>query len=105
MTVRACISDGISKGVHKAFGGVLAAVALLVCFATNVYADNSLSCYKGDKDNRIYIGEISGADFQNAAAECNSFFGDCNGECYGCYLDEESTREICLDSQGNKFTR
>jgi len=105
MTMRACNSNGISKGFFKAFGSVLAAVALLACSAMSLYADDTLSCYKGDKDNRIYIGEISGADFQNAAAECNSFFGDCNGECFGCYLAEDSTREVCVDSQGKKFTR
>jgi len=105
MTMRACNSDGISKVFLKAFGSVLAAVVMLACSAMSIYADDSLSCYKGDKDNRIYVGDISGANFQNAAAECNSFYGDCNGECIGCYLDEESTQEICMDSQGKKFTR
>ena len=105
MTMRACNRNGIIKRFLKAFGSVLAAVAMLACSAMSIYADDTLSCYKGDKDNRIFVGEISGADFQNAAAECNSFYGDCNGECFGCYLSEDSTSEICVDSQGKKFTR
>ncbi len=105
MTMRACLSDGIRKGFLKVFGGVLAAAVLLVCSSMSVSADSTLSCYKGAKDNSIYVGEISEANFQEAASECNNFYGDCNGECYGCYLDEATSQEVCVDSQGKKFTR
>jgi hypothetical protein len=97
--------NSFRKGLLKALCGGLAAIALLFCSSMIVNAGESLSCYKGDKDNRIYVGDISGADFQNAADECNSFYGDCNGECYGCYLEEDSSNEVCVDNQGKKFIR
>jgi len=105
MRMEACKGKGIGTKLLKTLCAGVAALALFVCASLNVQADDTLSCYKGDKDNRIFVGEISGADFQNAAAECNSFYGDCNGECFGCYLAEDSTSEICVDSQGKKFTR
>jgi hypothetical protein len=97
--------NSFRKGLLKALCSGTAAIALLFCSLMTAYADDSLSCYKGDKDNTIYIGEISGANFQNAAEECNSFYSDCNGECYGCYIEEDSSKEMCVDSQGKKFLR
>jgi hypothetical protein len=107
MHTRAGTRDGNSfrNGLIKALSSGTAAVALLFCSSLTGYADDSLSCYKGDRDNRIYIGEISGANFQNAAEECNSFYSDCNGQCYGCYIEEDSSKEMCVDSQGKKFIR
>jgi hypothetical protein len=105
MRMRACTGNSFRKGLLKPLCGGLAALALFFCSSVIVDADDSLSCYKGAKDNGIYIGDISGANFQNAAAECNSNFSDCNGECYGCYLDEDSSTILCVDSQGKKFTR
>jgi hypothetical protein len=102
--MRAGTRDVIGKGLLTASRYVLAVAALFVCSALNANAGDSLTCYKGDKDNRITIGEIAGADFRNAADECNSFYADCNGECYGCYLDEDSSREVCVDNQGKEFT-
>jgi hypothetical protein len=103
--MRARTKKSFGRGLLKALCGGLATLALFFCSSMIVNADDSLSCYKGDKDKGIYIGDISGANFQNAAAECNSNFSDCNGECYGCYLDEDSSRILCVDSQGKKFTR
>ena len=105
MRMRACTGKSFGKGLLKAFCGGLAALALLFGSSMVGNAGDSLSCYKGDKDNGIYIGDVSGANFQNAAAECNSNFGDCNGQCYGCYIDKDSSTEVCVDSQGKKFTR
>ncbi len=96
---------GTGEAYQRTLFAGLAALALFLCTAVSVRAEDSLSCYKGDKDNMVFIGEIVGANFQNAAAECNAFYGDCNGECTGCYLDENSSREVCVDSQGKKFTR
>lgn len=97
--------NSFGKGLLKALCGVLAALALLFSSSMIVNADEALSCYKGGKDTGIYIGDVSGANFQNAAAECNANFGDCNGECYGCYIDKDSSTEVCVDNQGKKFTR
>lgn len=93
------------KWLIMALSGGLAAAFLLGFTATGVRADSALSCYKGDKDDNVYIGEISEADFADAAGECNSFYGDCNGECFGCYQDPDATKEVCVDAQGKKFTR
>lgn len=105
MRIRTFTGMGIGKAYGRTILAGLATISLVVFAAVDSRAEDTLSCYKGDKNTNIYIGEIAGADFQNAAGECNSFFADCNGECFGCYLDEDSTREVCVDSQGNKFTR
>jgi hypothetical protein len=105
MSMKASTSESFRKGMLKTFGVGLATAVLLICSTMSVNAGNSLSCYKGDKDNTILIGEISEADFQDPAGECNSFYADCNGECYGCYLDENASAQICVDNQGRKFTR
>lgn len=105
MRRRDCTGNSFGKGLLKALCGVLAALALLFSSSIIVNAGDALSCYKGDKDTGIFIGEISEANFQEAAAECNSNFGDCNGQCFGCYLDKDSSTEVCVDNQGKKFTR
>lgn len=93
------------KTFQRASFAGLAALAVFVCTTVSAQADEALSCYKGDKNSSVYIGEISAANIQNAASECNTFFGDCNGQCFGCYLDESSSQEVCVDSQGKKFNR
>jgi hypothetical protein len=103
--MRACTGNSFGKGLLMALCGGLAALALFFSLSMIVNADDTLTCYKGDKDTGIYIGEISEANFRNAAAECNSNFGDCNGECYGCYIDRSSSTEVCVDNQGKRFTR
>lgn len=96
---------GIGTTLLKTLCAGAAAFALLVSAAVNAWADDTLSCYKGPKEYMVLIGEISGANLQNAAAECNSFYGDCNGQCIGCYMDENSSMEVCMDSEGNRFNR
>jgi hypothetical protein len=81
------------------------AVSVVLFATTGAHADNALTCYRGDKENAVYMGEISGANFENAAGECNSFYADCNGECFGCYFDNELSQTVCIDNQGRKFTR
>jgi hypothetical protein len=94
-----------AKELWKTIGCSMAVAVMLACSAMSASASNSLSCYKGDKDNSILIGEIADADLKEAADACNTTYGDCNGECYGCYLDENLSGEICVDSDGRTFTR
>lgn len=95
---------GDSKRCTMAIRVGITLFALIVCCSLNASADEMLSCYKGDKDKKIFVGEISGANFLNAVDECNRMFADCNGECFGCHVDESSSTEVCVDSRGNTFT-
>jgi hypothetical protein len=105
MTTRDCIKTGGGKSVPAKIILGLAVAALYACFATALHADTVLRCYKGDKNNGQFVGEINMANLQNAGQECNTTYGDCDGLCYGCYNDNESTGEVCVDNQGNRFTR
>ncbi len=105
MITRDCTKAGGGGSFAARIALGLAIGALYACSATALYADTVLKCYKGDKDNSEFVGEISRANLQNPAQECNTTYGDCDGLCFGCYLNSEATGEICVDSEGNRFTR
>jgi hypothetical protein len=71
-----------------------------------LYAADSVpvSCYVGDPDDDEYMGDIEAFNTSGAPALCNNFFSECQGNCTGCYIDEES-EEFCIDSGGRRFTR
>jgi len=105
MNKRSGKSSMVRKSFFTVLTGALVSIAAVFCCVMSAHADSALSCYRGDRETGVYMGEISGANFENAAAECNSFYADCNGECYGCYFDNELTQTVCMDNQGRKFTR
>lgn len=63
-----------------------------------------VSCYVGDPANSQQLGDLETFNAANAALLCNNVFNDCNGNCTGCYTNEEGTT-VCIDSTGRQFTR
>ncbi len=62
----------------------------------------TVSCFKGNTDQGNYLGEISVSNSLNAASDCNNEYGECEGQCLGCFVDSDFN-QICYDVGGNKI--
>lgn len=98
----------MSEGRGKAEGPVgrhLVGALILVLAGLSILAGSAaadwgkteymVSCYAGDRNNNQYLGEVDVFDTRKAAQSCNLLYGDCNWNCSGCYMDEES-KEVCI---------
>lgn len=99
-------SIGSSKKSSPAIRAMVVLGILIAVTAIPVSpAISQVSCYKGDVQEGNYIGEIDSTASENAGADCNSFYDDCQGQCLGCIYDDNLTEDVCYDNQGNKFIK
>ena len=82
---------------------VVSLLTLLV-FAAAGYGkeDMPVACYLGDRFDNIYVGNVDVFEPELAAGNCNMLYNDCEGNCFGCYADENS-QEVCIDKGGGRF--
>ena len=77
-------------------------------FLSSVHAGEgegtTVSCYIANPPSYDYIGELEVFNLSEAASSCNTTYEDCQGNCIGCYIDEDSL-EVCIDKSGNEFER
>ena len=64
--------------------------------------ETQVFCYVGDRKNNEYLGTVDVFEARKATQYCNMIYSDCNGNCTGCYDDEDS-REVCIDSSGTLY--
>ncbi|HET6419843.1 MAG TPA: hypothetical protein VFG19_06795 [Geobacteraceae bacterium] len=64
-----------------------------------------VSCFKGNPDDGTYVGDITVPDPENAGRICNSLYGDCRGNCNGCFSDSDIMEDVCYDETGKKFLK
>ena len=90
----------------KIFIMLLVLCCLLVGFVVVSQGKQSttITCYAGNPDDNQNLGTVEVFHVANAASTCNSVYADCNGNCTGCYIDEES-QEICIDKAGRLYKR
>jgi hypothetical protein len=62
--------------------------------------DMPVACYLGD----TYIGSVAVFNLELATGNCNALYNDCQGNCVGCYTDDNSL-EVCIDKDGKRFQR
>ena len=62
-----------------------------------------VSCYVGNPDDDNYIDDVEVFVLSGAAAACNTAYAECNGQCIGCYIDEDGS-QICIDASGRQYT-
>lgn len=64
-----------------------------------------VSCFKGNPDDGTYVGDVTVPDPDNAGKICNSLYGECRGQCMGCFADSDITEDVCYDETGKKFLK
>jgi hypothetical protein len=60
----------------------------------------SVDCYLGNPSEGRNLGSITVTSESEAGPACNSTFGDCNNQCYGCITGGNN---VCVDRFGSKF--
>ena len=83
-------------------------LAVLVMPVSSAFTDGesiSVSCYKGDKGQGDYLGNMTVFAPESAGQSCNSFYYACYGKCYGCFSDFDLSEDVCYDSAGRKFLK
>ncbi len=88
--------------------GILLLIAALTIPAPPAFTDGesiSVSCYKGNPDQKDYLGDMMVYAPETAAQSCNSFYYNCYGKCFGCFSDFDLSEDVCYDSAGRKFLK
>jgi hypothetical protein len=80
------------------------AVVLLTAGHAGTSDGTTVSCYIANPPDYEYVGELEVFNLAEATSACNNVYANCQGTCVGCYLNAESL-EICIDKNGNQFTR
>lgn len=83
-------------------------LGVLVMPVSSAFTDGesvSVSCYKGNPDQKEFLGSMMVFAPELAGQSCNSFYYNCYGKCFGCFSDFDLTEDVCYDSSGRKFLK
>ena len=83
-------------------------LATLVSSVPPAFTDGeriSVSCYKGNPDQKDYLGDMMVFAPESAGQSCNSFYYNCYGKCCGCFSDFDLTEDVCYDNAGRRFLK
>jgi hypothetical protein len=90
---------------HKKYTLLLICFFILVLFTSALASEGTeIFCYTGNPTDNEYLGTVEVFNLSVATSTCNNVYYNCNGECFGCYINQESI-EICIDKNGNQFQR
>ena len=64
----------------------------------------TITCYVADPPDYEYVGELEVFNIAEATSTCNNVYSSCQGNCVGCYINQESF-ETCIDKNGTYFER
>ena len=96
------------NGIFRMAAAGVAFLTTVAIPVTPAFTDGesvSVSCYKGNPDQKDLLGSIMVFAPELAGQSCNSFYYNCYGKCFGCFSDFDLTEDVCYDSSGRKFLK